>query len=92
MTEAKNGLSALIDRVRRGETIVITERGIPVARLEPVVSHPDQTGRLQRLERAGVMRRGVAPPPIELLRKPGPRLAPGISVVKAVLDERRSGR
>jgi NAD-dependent dihydropyrimidine dehydrogenase PreA subunit len=32
ITEAKNQLSALIDRVRHGETIVITDRGRPVAR------------------------------------------------------------
>ncbi|MGH2357287.1 MAG: type II toxin-antitoxin system Phd/YefM family antitoxin [Candidatus Limnocylindria bacterium] len=92
ITEAKNGLSALIDRVRRGETIVITDRGIPVARLEPMVTHPDPTGRLDRLERAGIIRRATAPPPIELIRKPGPRLRAGASVVQAVIDERRSGR
>src|SRR5678809_661438 len=33
LTEAKNQLSALIDLVRHGETIVITDRGRPVARL-----------------------------------------------------------
>jgi prevent-host-death family protein len=33
ITEVKNQLSALIDRVRHGETIVITDRGRPVARL-----------------------------------------------------------
>ena len=32
--EAKNRLSALIDRVRHGETVIITDRGRPVARLE----------------------------------------------------------
>ena len=36
ITEAKNGLSALIDRVQAGESIIILERGRPVARLEPV--------------------------------------------------------
>jgi prevent-host-death family protein len=33
--EAKTHLSALLDRVARGETIVITKRGVPVARLSP---------------------------------------------------------
>ena len=37
ITQAKNGLSALIDRVRAGESILILDRGTPVARLEPVV-------------------------------------------------------
>ena len=35
ITQTKNGLSALLDRVQHGETIVITDRSRPVARLEP---------------------------------------------------------
>ena len=92
ITEAKNRLSALIDRVRAGETVVITDRGTPVARLEPMTTHPDPDGRIARLERAGIVRRGLAPPPLELLAKPAPRLPPGVSVVETVLEERRTGR
>jgi prevent-host-death family protein len=33
--EAKNRLGALLDRVERGEEIVITRRGKPVAKLGP---------------------------------------------------------
>jgi prevent-host-death family protein len=36
ITEAKNNLSGLIDRVRRGETVLICDRNRPVARLQPV--------------------------------------------------------
>ena len=92
ITEAKNRLSALIDRVRRGESILILDRGVPVARLEPVASFPDPTGRLRRLERAGVIRVGDAAPPLELLRRPAPTMSPGASSVEALLQERRSGR
>ena len=35
VSEAKNGLSALLDEVRRGETVLITHHGRPVARIEP---------------------------------------------------------
>ncbi len=92
ITEAKNRLSALIDQVQAGESIVILERGRPVARLEPVAGYADSTGRLARLERAGVLKIGSAAPPIDLLRQPGPELANGASAVAAVIDERRSGR
>ena len=92
ITEAKNRLSALIDQVRSGETILILDRGLPVARLEPVAAHPDATGRLRRLERAGIVRVGGASPPLDLLRMPAPTLAPGTSAVQALLQERRSGR
>jgi prevent-host-death family protein len=34
--ELKNGLSRYLKRVRRGETIVVTDRGEPVARIIPV--------------------------------------------------------
>lgn len=34
--EAKTHLSALLDRVAKGETITITRHGIPAARLAPV--------------------------------------------------------
>ena len=36
ISEAKAKLSALLDRVRTGETITITDRGVPVAQLKPV--------------------------------------------------------
>ncbi len=92
ITEAKNRLSALIDRVRGGESILILDRGVPVARLEPVAGFPDPTGRLRRLERAGVLRVGDAPLPLELLRMPAPELVRGASAVEALLAERRGGR
>lgn len=92
VTDAKNGLSALIDRVRAGETITILDRGTPVARLEPIVSHPDQDGRLGRLARAGIVR---LPEQADLVRTLAelPQLpATESSVVAALLEERRTGR
>lgn len=91
VTEAKNGLSALIDQVKAGETITILDRGTPVARLEPVVSDPAQEGRLQRLSRAGIIRMPDHPTPHGLAHLPQ---APGSasSVVAALLEERRTGR
>ena len=92
ITQAKNGLSALIDLVRAGESVVITDRGRPVARIEPVTSAADQPGRLLRLERSGAVRIGHAAPPVALIAQPGPGLALGKSAVDALLDERRAGR
>jgi prevent-host-death family protein len=92
ITEAKNGLSALIDRVRAGESILITDRGVPVARIEPVVAEQDPAGRLERLERTGTIRRGTAPVALEALVRPAPKLRDGASAVEALLEERRSGR
>jgi prevent-host-death family protein len=94
ITEAKNRLSALIDRVRHGETVLILDRGRPVARLEPAQarSEDDADGKLARLERAGVIRRGVIPPPVARVLKPLPRLRRPARVVEALIAERRRGR
>jgi prevent-host-death family protein len=93
ITEAKNRLSALIDHVRGGESVLIVDRGIPVARLESAVSGaPDAEGRLARLERAGSVRAARRPPAIELLSKDAPTPRAGASAVAAILDERREGR
>lgn len=45
--EAKTHLSELLTAVEAGETITITRRGKPVARLVPVA--PDRTAALARL-------------------------------------------
>ncbi|HXG39481.1 MAG TPA: type II toxin-antitoxin system prevent-host-death family antitoxin [Candidatus Limnocylindrales bacterium] len=92
VTEAKNHLSSLLDRVKAGERILIAGRGVPVARLEPIAAGPDPTGRLERLERAGILRRGVRPPPVDVLGRPAPRVPAGGSVVEALLEERRRAR
>jgi prevent-host-death family protein len=92
ITQAKNGLSALIDRVKAGESIVILDRGRPVARLEPIVRYGDAEGRIERLERAGLIKRGVAAPPVDLILQPGPKVPPGVSLVDYIIEERREGR
>ena len=92
ITEVKNGLSAFLDRVRQGESVLILDRGIPVARLAPVRSSEDATGRLQRLERAGVVETARIETPLEMLRTPGPTPAGHASAVRALLEERRGGR
>lgn len=94
ITEAKNGLSALIARVRHGESIIIEDRGVPVARLESVVT-PGQRqaeGRAERLQREGVLRPAVAPVPKRLLATPPPQPKRGATLSAAVIAERRDGR
>jgi prevent-host-death family protein len=44
---AKAKLSELVDQVERGETVVITRHGKPIARLVP-----DENGRKERFDRA----------------------------------------
>ena len=93
ITEAKNQLSALIERVRRGERVVIEDRGVPVARLDPMLDpSEDDNGRLARLERSGLVRRPSRQPPRVVLKTAPPRPSKGATLSRAVLDERSEGR
>lgn len=93
LTETKNNLSALVDQVQHGETILILDRGRPVARLESVLGDGDDPeGKLARLERQGLLRRGSAPLPREILKTKPPRASEGTSALEVLLAERRDGR
>lgn len=98
ITDAKNGLSALIERVRHGEPVIIEDRGIPVARLESVVT-PDRTGgqsgvegRAARLERQGILRPSLSSTPTRVLTTQPPEPRGGVTLSEAVIAERRDGR
>ena len=88
ITEVKNQLSSIIDRVRAGETVIVTDRGQPVATIEPVRADADDGARLVRLERSGIIRPASKPPPQLRGALPEARA----SAVEALIDERRSGR
>ena len=92
ITEAKNNLSALIDSVKGGSPVLIVDRGRPVARLEPVTGLDVEDSRLARLVRDGVVRPASRVLPKALFATNPPRVKPGGSGVRALLDERREGR
>jgi prevent-host-death family protein len=92
ITEAKNGLSALIDSLKGGAPVLIVDRGRPVARLEPVTGREGggRSERLSRLVRDGVLRPRRTGAPQAVFNTPPPR-AKG-SAVESLIDERRDGR
>ena len=94
VTETKNNLSALLDRVRHGESILILDRGIPVAKLEPRGKEGGVApeGRLERLIRKGIVTPAKRPLDRELFAKPPLATRTGVSAVDLLLEERRQGR
>lgn len=74
--------SAVLRRVRGGETIAITDRGVIVAVLAP----PADVGGMAALSAAGRLRPPIAEGPL-----PVPELAIGRPAI-AVLDELRADR
>ena len=95
LTQTKNQLSKLIDQVRHGETILVLDRGRPVARIESALttkSGSDPEGRIERLERQGVLRRATERPSRKFWDRQLPTARGGASIVEALLVDRRSGR
>lgn len=91
ISQAKDGLSSLVDRVKAGEVVLITDRGVSVARLEPITTSTDSSGRLERLARAGLARPDTRALPREFLEGPTVGSPEGANAVDEVIAERRSG-
>ena len=58
--EAKNRLSELIDRVQRGEVIIITRRGTAVAQLAPPARQDPSGAAREAVDRLRAARAGVS--------------------------------
>jgi prevent-host-death family protein len=72
ISELRANLRAFVERAQAGEDIVVTERGVPVARLTPVSS----AGALDRLTREGLVSRPSAARPSARSHRRVPSVAP----------------
>ena len=92
VSQAKNGLSALLADVRRGETVLVTRRGKAVAQISPI-----DVDALTDKAAAELIEEGIARPPrarLDLrsfLATPRPRLPEGQSASRLIADERNEG-
>lgn len=102
IADAKNNLSRYLEYVEKGGRVRIIKRDRPVADLVPIEPASPRRGRkqddddwdrlLDSLALRGLVRRGKkGPVPPELLR-PSPVKDPQGLVLKALLEERRTGR
>lgn len=93
ISQTKNQLSALIDKVRHGEAVLIMDRDHPVARLEPILAngYSDQSAKLAQLERCGIIRRAAGAPAETFFSSP-PRAEKAASLLQTLLSEREDGR
>ncbi len=92
ISSAKNRLSALIKRVQRGDSILITDRGVPVAKLVPVQLGAGVPAGIIALAQQGLVRLPELASDASWLDLPWPTVRPGPSVVEMVIQEREEGR
>ncbi len=92
VAELKANLSQYLDQVRRGEEVVITDRGAPVARLVPLEGEVEKDARIERLVREGRLIPGSGRFPESLLTPPPGDPDLGASILAALIEDRREGR
>ena len=83
ITELRTHLSLWLDRVQHGEEVVVTDRGVPVARLVGMTA----TGTLERLTAEGVIGRPATAARPAATGRPRPR--PRRPVSGIISEQRR---
>lgn len=76
ISELRANLKSYVERAQEGERIVVTDRGVPVARLGPA----GEESLLDRLEREGVLTRAKAK------KRPLARKGHGVTAAGPVAD------
>ena len=86
MSTTKNSLSSILSEVRQGESYLIVDRNVPVARLEPLTT---ADSRLGSLAADGVVRLPEAPLDVDrFLEETRPELSQEASTVDAIATDR----
>ena len=81
----KNKLSLYLRKVRAGETVTVTDRGVPIAELRAIVPPADaEADALRRLADEGLVTVGTA----RVKPFPAKQLARGARLSDAILDDR----
>jgi prevent-host-death family protein len=92
VADLKAFLSKYLSQVKEGEELLITDRGIPVAKIVPVPANQlELSARLLELQRAGLARigSGKLPPNFWKWRRPKD---PQGEALKGLLEEREEQR
>jgi len=87
VVDLKARLSEHLRQVKSGHELIVTERGVPVARLLPLDDGERRSTRRFRLTRSGVLKPGRGKLPALLKRAPEGGSA-GASVLAALLADR----
>ncbi|MBM3502829.1 MAG: type II toxin-antitoxin system prevent-host-death family antitoxin [Alphaproteobacteria bacterium] len=89
VSELKDRLSEFLRHVKQGETVIVTDRKRPIAKIEPLRAAIDDS-ELQRMAAEGILRLPIERYSSGALPLDPPRAKR--SVLEALLEERREGR
>ena len=95
VAEIGKNFDEYLELVKKGEEVVVTENGVVVAQIGPASARRNETEdeKLARLERTGIIvRNGTGRIPQSLIDEPPIKLPEGVSVLEALLDERRTAK
>lgn len=90
VAELKAKLSEYLAAAKRGEDVIVTDRGKPVARLTGLIGVQHFNERLERAIREGRIRPPTAKLPADFWKMPRPQDPEGLAL-KALLEERAEG-
>jgi len=92
VAKLKASLSRYLASVKRGEEVLVTERGKPVARIVPVAPGLDDDARRADLIRRGIMKPGRPGGISPELRSKFPIVQVPREVILRIMDEEREDR
>ena len=87
VSKLKASISRYLKWVKAGDEVIVTERGIPVAKLVPILHSGSMPEYLREMENEGVVSVGTGKLPKNFWKLPRPKDPRGL-VLKAVLEER----
>jgi len=88
LREANQHFSKAIKAVKAGHEVVLTERGKPIAVIQPLPAPRSWEAGLRRLEAAGLLRRATRPGPMRPIRPITLRGEPLSETLRRERDER----
>lgn len=91
VAELKAHLSSYLKQVKGGREVLVTERGMPIAKLVPLPAAENRRSRRQRLAAAGLLHLGRGRIRRSFFPVPKAKSA-GPTLLECLLEEREAGR
>lgn len=91
ISKLKASLSEYLLRIKSGEEVIVTKRGLPIAKLVPISPSGIIPEELQEMQKAGLVSIGKGKLSKDFWALPRP-LDPKGSVLQALLEEREDDR